>query len=326
MEKTSLPTLSVIIPCYNAEKFLPRAFECLDNQTYKNLQIIFVDDGSQDQTLPLISEYCSKNSKAQFVTGENQGVGQARNKGLECIDGEYFTFYDADDLIYPIHFENLMNKIIENNAEMAVCGIKRIKSGKDILESKIPKNTEKFYEFIGQDAFKQYLSQEKLDFVLWNKVFKTKTLKESGAKFLDTRYGEEIHFLYSYFKCVKKVVFCPAKTYVYVQHGSSLMHLKFNESRLDILKNLQIVKDDAEKYSKEISNYVSSMRSGYIVGLLYFIKKSEYKNPKVILEILETLKRDVKLLKYCKKTAVYKRLFIPLIPPIAKVLLRKRLK
>ncbi len=318
--------LSVIIPCFNAEKFLSCCFNCLDSQTYSNLQIIFIDDGSVDKTLDLIKEYCQKNSSAIFVTGENQGVGASRNKGLERIDGDYFTFYDADDIISPNHFENLINIIVKEKADISVCGIKKINEEKASKLTFNDKGLNKLEIFEGKDCFTQYLSQEKLDFVLWNKVFSTKTLKESGAKFLNTRYGEEAYFLYNYFKCVKKVVFCPCKTYLYVQHKKSLMHLSFNESRLDIITNLDEIKKDAETFDKEISSYVSSMRAGYLVGLLYFIKKSDYQNSQVINQMIETLSKDAKLLKGCKKTALYKRVFIPLIPTFAKLALKKKLK
>ena len=124
------PLLSVIIPCYNVSKFLPTAFEQLKNQTYKNLQIIFIDDGSADQTLKLLTEYCNVNPNAQVVTQTNSGVGLARKMGLERVNGQYFTFYDVDDLLSPTHFENLVNLIVGQNADMAVCSFERIKGKK----------------------------------------------------------------------------------------------------------------------------------------------------------------------------------------------------
>ena len=326
MSNFNNPKLSIIIPCYNAQKFLPSCFNCLDSQTYSNLQIIFIDDGSSDKTLSLIEEYCSKKSCAIFVTGKNQGVGASRNKGLELIDGEYFTFYDADDIISSNHFENLINIIVKEKADLSACGIKKVNEQKASKVTFNDKGLNKLEIFEDKDCFTQYLSQEKLDFVLWNKVFSTKTLREVGARFLDARYGEEAYFLYNYFKCVKKVVFCPCKTYLYVQHKKSLMHLGFNESRLDIITNLDKIKKDAETFDKEISSYVSSMRAGYLVGLLYFIKKSDYANSQVISQMIETLSKDVKQLRFCKKTALYKRVFIPLIPTFSKLLLKKKLK
>lgn len=325
LDNTS-PLLSIIIPCYNVSSFLPQCFNCIKNQSYNNLQLIFVNDGSTDNTLEIIKEYCKLNPKAQYVDGENIGVGGARRKGLEKITGEYFSFLDVDDYISNNHFENLVKTITENQADIAVCGFKKIKSKRAENYSFSNTAVKKVQVFYGEEIAEQYLSQKKFDYVLWNKIFSTKILKESSATFIDCRYGEEAYFLFNYFKKVKKAVYYPNKTYLYVQHKKSLMHAGFNPSRLDILKNLNLIKQDAENFSKKLSCYVSSMRSGYAVGLLFFIKKSDYNDSAVINDIITTLKQDVKLLKHCKKTALYRKLFIPLIPPIARLLFRKRLK
>ncbi len=326
MKDVKAPKLSIIIPCYNVSEFLPECFKCLDNQTYQNLHVIFVNDGSKDNTLDVIKGYCTTRPNAEYVDGENVGVGGARQKGLEKIQGEYFSFLDVDDYISDNHFENLVKMIVENNADMGICGFKRIKEKRAKKYTFKKTAIKRISEFFGEDALNQYLSQEKFDFVLWNKIFSTEHLRKSGATFLDCRYGEEAYFLFNYFKSVNKVVYSPVQTYLYVQRKKSLMHSGFNPSRLDILKNLNLIKEEAEKNVKSASSYVSSMRAGYAVGLLFFIKKSDYKDKQVISEIIQTLKQDAKQLKFCKKTALYKRLFIPLIPPIAKLLFRKTIK
>lgn len=322
----STPLVSIIITCYNAGKFLPKCFDCLKNQTYKNLQVIFVNDGSEDQSLGLIRDFCKENSYAEFIDGENKGVGHARRVGLEKVKGEYFTFYDADDVISPFHIETLVKTAVDTHSDLTVCGFKRIKSKKACCLKFRRPSQKKIELFTREEAISQYFSQKKFDYILWNKLYSTKTLTESGATFIDCRYGEESFFCYHFLKSVKKVAYVKEKTYLYVQWKSSLMHLEFNQARLDIIKNLELVEKDSENYSESARNYLSSMRSGYIVGLLFFIKKSNYNNPTVIKSLIETLKLDVKRLKKCKKTALYRRLFIPLIPTIAKVLFRKRLK
>lgn len=320
------PLLSVIIPCYNVSRFLPSCFERLDYQTYQNLDIIFINDGSTDDTKNLIIDYCKKTDKARLIDGENKGVGLARKSGLEQVKGEYFTFFDADDVISPNHFESLVDLVVKQNADLGVCAFKRVKPSK-ISKIKFAKNSKskvKIYD--REQAIAQYFSQKVFDFTLWNKIYSTKTLKESGATFIDCRYGEESYFCYNFLKTCNKVAYTPNKTYFYVQWKSSLMHLSFNESRLDIMKNLSLVEKDSQNYSESARNYLSSMRSGYIVGLLFFIKKSDYRNAKVINDLITTLKADCKRLKKCKKTALYRKLFIPFIPPIAKLLFRKTLK
>ena len=323
---TSSPLVSIIIPCYNAERFLNSCFECLDSQTYKNLHVIFVNDGSTDNTLSILQEYCALHPDYTLLTSENQGVGGAKRWGLENIKGEYFTLIDSDDLIAPIHIENLVKMALDFDADVSCCGCVKL-SEKKAKKYKFPTKTyKKVEQFVGIDAVNQYLSQEKLDFILVNKLFSTKVLRESGATFIDCRYGEESYFMYHFLKKVNKVVYSPVNTYVYIQWKSSLMHVGFNPTRLDIVKNLQLVMQDAMENLPKAVPYVSSMRAGYLVGLLFFIKNCDYKDKEVINNLLDLLSQDVKQLKHCKRTALYKRIFIPLIPSIAKCMLKKRLK
>ena len=320
------PLLSVVIPCYNVSKFLPTAFEQLKNQTYKNLQIIFVDDGSQDNTKDLLQTFASENQNAVVYSQPNGGVGSARRLGLDNVKGEYFTFYDVDDFLCPSHFENLVNLAVDKGADMAVCSFARKKESKVSKTTLKGKFSDKMEIYDGEQALVQYLTQKKFDFTLWNKIYSTRVLKQTGATFIDCRYGEESYFCYNFLRGCSRVVYNPSKTYFYIQRKSSLMHVKFNESRLDIIKNLQLVKDDSQKNCPRAYPYVSSMRAGYIVGLLFFIKKSDYANSQVIVDLIKMLKQDCKELKACKKTALYRRVFIPLIPLLAKILLKKRIK
>lgn len=320
------PLVSVIIPCYNAERFLADCFKCLEWQTYKNLHVIFINDGSTDNTYNLLKEYCDNHPEHTLLSSENHGVGYAKRWGLQNIKGEYFTLVDSDDLIAPIHIENLVKMALENNADLSCCGCAKLDE-KKAKKFKFPtKFTNKVETFVGEDAIKQYLSQEKLDFILVNKLFSTKVLLQTGATFIDCRYGEESYFCYNFLKGVNKVVYAPIQTYLYIQWKSSLMHVGFNPTRLDIIKNLELVMQDALENLPSVVPYVRSMRAGYTVGLLFFINNCDYADVSVINQLLNLLKQDVKQLKYCPKTALYKRLFIPLIPPIAKALLSKRLK
>ena len=319
------PLVSVIIPCYNAEKFLPIVFKCFDRQTYKNFQLIFVNDGSTDNTLLMLKEYCKQNPRHTLITGENQGAATARNKGLKEIKGELFTFCDADDIITDNHLELAVRYIVKENADMAVCKVKRIadkKTGRFNFD-KTPQ-AQKLRFFGTYSAIEQYFSQEVFDFLLINKIYRTEILLKSGARFLDgTRYGEEAHFIFKYLSFCYKTVYYGAKTYVYVQNKSSLMHVKFNESRLDIYTNLTAVIREIKRDGKHVSvlPYVKVMRAGYSVGLLHFILHSDYRNTCVINGIKSYLKQDVKSLKACKKVALYKKIFLPFCVMLSKIIL-----
>ena len=228
----SEPLVSVIIPCYNAERFLPTLFKCFDRQTYRNFQAIFVNDGSTDGTLKVLNEYCSSRPQHTVVSGNNLGVASARNKGLDAVRGEFFTFCDADDIICANHIELLVKHLCEENADMAVCAIRRMAGKKaEGFDFGLKPRAKKVRAFDRTQALTQYFSQEVFDFLLLNKIYRTEIMLKSGARFLEgTRYGEESYFICKYLMRAEKTVFYGAKTYVYLQHKSSLMHSGFNES------------------------------------------------------------------------------------------------
>ena len=319
------PLVSVIIPCFNAEKYLPIIFQCFDKQTYKNFQLIFVNDGSTDGTLSLLSGYCRQNPQHTLISGENEGAASARNRGLKYIKGELFTFCDADDIILSNHLELLVKNLTYNKADMAVCAIKRISEKYAASFDFNSRPREKMLWFFGREsAIEQYFSQKIFDYVLFNKIYRTEILLKSGARFLDgTRYGEESYFIFKYLSFCYKTVYYGAKTYVYVQNKSSLMHVKFSESRLDIYTNLTAVIREIKNDGKHVSvlPYVKVMRAGYSVGLLHFILHSDYRNKCVINGIKSYLKQDVKNLKACKKVALYKKLFMPICVMLSKIIL-----
>lgn len=317
--------ISVIICAYNAIESIDRCLQSLKAQTHKNIQYVLVDDGSTDGTGEILSSFAME-TQGNYIRIGNSGVSTARNVGLNAIRGEYFTFVDADDIVSPNHIENLLRLAVDNNAEMSVCGFIRIKE-KKAENYKFNGKQAPAEIFDNVSALEQYFTQKKFDFVLWNKLYKTETLLTSNARFLDgTRYGEETPFIYAFLKGAKKVAYSPSVTYVYVQNDKSLMHQNFNENRFHLYDNINAYIGDCEKNLPAVYPYVCYMRSGYSCGFLYFMKKCNYKNTEKISLVVETLKEDIKQFKKCRKGAKYRKVFIPLVYRLSKLLFRKKLK
>lgn len=320
------PLVSVILCCYNCASRLEKCLNSLESQTYKELQYVLINDGSTDDTERLLLDF-AKDKNAVYACYENSGIATARNRGLSKVTGEYFTFIDADDIVSPIHIENLVESAEKYGAEVSVSGFIRLKDKKASKYRFNLNKKAKVEEFSKVDAMKQYFSQNKFDYVLWNKLYKTETLRKTDARFLDgSRYGEETLFIYEFFKGIKKAVYSPKITYIYVQNGQSLMHQEFSERRLALYDNIDKYIGDCKESYPEVYPYVCSMRSGYSCGMLFFMKRSGYKNAKVVKGVIDSLFADAKQLKKCKKTSLYRRLFIPLVPKVAKLLFKKLLK
>ena len=118
--------ISIIIPVYNAELFLDECIKSLIKQTYKNLEIIFIDDGSKDESKKIIEKYLNIDSRIKYFYKENGGACSARNKGLEEMTGEYVCFVDSDDYVENDYVNKLYSSIKENKANIACCNFSRV--------------------------------------------------------------------------------------------------------------------------------------------------------------------------------------------------------
>ena len=118
--------VSVIIPAYNIEDYIGRCLDSIISQTYKNLEIIVVDDGSRDYTGEILDNYAKKDRRIKVIHKENGGVSSARNKGIEAAEGDYIGFIDGDDLIEPEMYKTLVDLLEEENADIAHCGYQMV--------------------------------------------------------------------------------------------------------------------------------------------------------------------------------------------------------
>ena len=168
------PKISVILPAYNAEKYVEKTLESLLNQTLKEVEFICVNDGSKDGTLKLLKEFEKKDGRIKIIDKKNEGVWKARIDGISSATGKYTAFMDADDYVEKNFLEELYKSITKNNADIAVCGFRRIdeKTGKVLSqemkyeETKIIEKAKNFEEVIS------------INTALWNKLYKTEILKK----------------------------------------------------------------------------------------------------------------------------------------------------
>lgn len=324
----TLPLISVVVPCYNAEKYLHNSLTSLRYQTYPNLQIITVDDRSSDNTRNILDCNAKHYRNFEVYPCRGKGVSAARNTGIEKAKGEYITFLDCDDIISPYHVENLYNLIKAGNADLAITSFKRARKNSEYEKFKFkrPKNNRAF-TLDKTETAKYLLAQKKLDFCVWNKLYKTEILHKNGIEFLETcRFNEDAYFNYIYIKHIEKSVYTPAITHYYVQTKNSLVRQEFTEARLDAYISLNGIIKDAYENFDEIKDYSHATRILMSCYILFTIKLSKYENYRSINKIIEYVTEDVKHLKACKHVAKYRRILLPLLPGAAKSLLRKRLK
>ena len=211
--------VSILLPVYNVEKFLPQCLDSLIHQTYTNLQIVLIDDGSKDCSWQIMQEYAAKDSRIEIYHQENQGVAITRNHLLKKVKGEYVLFVDSDDWVELDMVEFLVRQIEQEQADIVTCGM--VVNDTPINQVKVSKecwNQEKvIYEFLRHVSFSGSLC---------NKLLKSSLLHNIQFH-CGISYGEDALFVWKILQRVGSIVVTDKKLYHYRVNKNSLSHLSW---------------------------------------------------------------------------------------------------
>ena len=211
-----LPLISVIIPVYKVENCLSRCIESVLAQTYTNLEIILVDDGSPDRSGEICEEYAKKDNRIRVIHKANGGQSSARNAALKLVRGKYIGFVDSDDYLESDMYETLYNGLLLNDAEIAVCGfIKVFEDGHQEIENAF-KNSEILR---GEELLNVFLADEKIGSHPCNKLFSANLF--SSVEFPAGRVYEDLAIMHKVFHLATSVVCLAENKYYYCIHGDS---------------------------------------------------------------------------------------------------------
>lgn len=227
--------ISVIVPVYNVEKYLDQCIESVINQSYTNIEIILVDDGSTDNSGILIDEWRKKDDRISVLHQNNSGLSAARNAGYKMSKGQYIMFVDSDDFLDLQMIEKMYSAIKDESAQISICYEIAFMENKDIVPAKVPINEKKY------ENHKEFLSHFMDDFRgpftwAWNKLFERSLI--DGIAFQEGRLIEDLLFITDLSKRIKKVVWIPERLYYYRQRETSIMHTNFEKRSLDYLYGL----------------------------------------------------------------------------------------
>lgn len=233
------PLITVIVPVYNVEKYLNRCINSIIEQTYCNLEIIIVDDGSTDSCPSMCDTWARRDSRIKVIHQPNKGLSGARNTGLDLAKGEYIGFVDSDDYISKDMYEILLKEIKNNSADISIIGV-----------SKVYNNGEK--HFVGpkignmvmtaSDAFKYINLPGYFDIAAWNKLTK-KTLFKNVRFPENEKVSEDYPVAFALIARAKKIVYNSKPCYLYCQHQGTLSS-KVSDAKYRYTKDmLQFVKN-----------------------------------------------------------------------------------
>ncbi|CDA10658.1 glycosyltransferases involved in cell wall biogenesis [Intestinibacter bartlettii CAG:1329] len=246
--------ISVIIPIYKVEDYLHRCVDSIINQTYTNLEIILVDDGSPDNCPMICDEYSEKDSRIRVIHKKNGGLSDARNAGIDIATGKYIMFIDSDDFVDREMIESMMKNMIDNKVDMVVCNIKYVYEDREVVKYNQEDRILDRYE-----AMEEYLKDGVVQAVAWNKLYKKSLINDMRYKVGKT--NEDEFFTYKVVDKTDKIYYNSKPFYNYIQRNSSIMG-KYSIKRLDGVEasyeRLNFIKEKYPTlYEKEKKTFVN---------------------------------------------------------------------
>lgn len=237
--------ITVVIPVYNVEKYLNRCVETVRNQTYKNLEIILVDDGSTDESGKLCDEYAASDSRISVIHKENGGLSSARNEGIEHANGQYIGFIDSDDWIAPNMFEDLLSLLLRYDCDISVCGIKRVEKYEETVAEKF--DFENVTLYTSKEYQKKILkvgTQDSNHYAV-NKLYKLEKMK--NVRYPIGLIDEDVEGTFLAVIEASKIIVTDSVGYFYWINPNSITTQRFDKKQLDFLTICDRVFDIAKE-------------------------------------------------------------------------------
>lgn len=214
------PRLSIIIPAYNVGLFIDRCLASVHEQTYKDFEVILIDDGSTDQTLMIGREWCTRDQRFRLIAQKNQGVAIARNVGLEAVRGELLTFVDSDDYLEATALEKLVERLDSTGADIAMCRFVQESVGGDALKQPSQPGEEILTR---EEAYVQVLFDRRIRSYPWGKLYRRELF--DGVRYPEGKILEDYSICnHLFYRAIHGVATIREVLYHYVQHDQSIMN------------------------------------------------------------------------------------------------------
>lgn len=276
------PLISVIVPIYKVEKYIRKCIDSIINQTYKNLEIILVDDGSPDDCPEICDEYAEKDSRVKVIHKENGGLSDARNAGMSVATGNYVSFIDSDDYISEDFIENLLSIIIREKSDIVECKVLKVYNYQDeyICEDNLQINT-----YTTEQGLSLLMSEQEFHQHVWNKLYKSDIALK--IPFEKGKLNEDEYWSYQVFGQAQKVTKINKTMYYYLQRSDSIMGNGYSLRHLDALE----AKTQRQIYiDKNFPNLSEQAKFDFFNSCIFacqssmkFLKRKEKKEAKAII-------------------------------------------
>ena len=324
--------VSVIVPIYKVERYLPKCIDSIINQTYKNLEIILVDDGSPDNCPSICYRYAKIDQRIKVIHKENGGLSDARNAGLRISTGEFLSFIDSDDWINPTMYEVLVKNALQYNAQISVGGVNvLLEEGQSYISLKSTFDESIQIECLNKiDSMKRFFTD---NWSAWDKIYKRDV--HIGVAFPKGIINEDEAVALQVLNNCNTVVYTNEALYNYIKRPNSITSSAFSGRKLDWYRNTVSNFEYINSNFPELKEYAEKRMLGAILWSLRCI--SSFDNAfsdevKILVAALRTNKKPFLnnrlirmkdkiwiLILICSKFSVYKRL-VKIPPKIATLL------
>ena len=248
------PLISVIIPVYNTKEFLPACLDSVLQQTYRNLEIILIDDGSTDGSGKICDSYVEKDPRVQVIHQQNQGLSAARNAGLKIFSGAYVTFIDGDDSVTFDYVEHLFQCALKFRASLSVCSFSEVHPEKVL-------NFGKAYQekcFSTAECLRYMLNEWGFTTTAWGKLYARELWDQ--VRFPDGLLHEDIGTIYRCVLQCDKIAYSPEPNYNYYQRQDSITNQKFVPDKLALVRLTDQMCDEIDRKFPELINVTKCRR------------------------------------------------------------------
>lgn len=303
------PKVSVIVPVFKVEKFLDRCIQSIIKQTLKDIEIILIDDGSPDKCPLICDEYAKQDNRIHVIHQKNQGLGMARNTGLQYANGEFIAFVDSDDFIDEKMYEHLYHTAKENSLDVCFCGYqyykdkahinKRYEINKFVIIENA--NDIKTFLFNMVGPLPNYKQDTQFFPSVWRAIYSTEILKIHDIVFQRKSRGEDLMFNISYLSNSKRIGLLPAYYYNYYVNANSITHTYSWKDYTETIDSLYQTKDLLERLFPEKQYYIHLQR---YIFLILRISISLFATQKY-----NSLKKKYDIINQCLKEPIFNLLF-----------------
>ncbi len=282
--------ISVIVPVYKVEKYLNKCIESIVNQTYKNLEIILVDDGSPDECGKICDNYAQKDMRIKVIHKENGGLSDARNAGINISNGKYISFIDSDDYIDLEYIELLYKTIKKDKSDMAISSHKVIYENGTILE----KATKEKSILEPKEVLKRILYDDGIDLSAWAKLYKIELFEE--IRYPKGRLFEDAATTYKLVDKCKKISIISKSTYNYIIRGNSITNVNFSEKKMDLIISTEEMCNYIKKKYPDLEEAANRRLMYAYLSTLTQLIKSNKRNKSVEKRLYGYIKQNSKMI------------------------------